>query len=279
MNFDNAKFIIIPAPIEKTVSYGAGTANGPQAILDAWPNLEFYDEDTDSEPQNYGIHTLTPENYENLTIEESINKLEQICLPIFKDKKIPFVLGGEHSLSIAPIRALKKINNDFTVIHLDAHADLREEYEGAKSSHACIMKRVYDENIPFISLGIRSLSKEESILIKQNNLNIFYAKDIVRDIKTIDIALKKIKTKNIYITFDIDVFDPSIIPATGTPEPGGLNWYDIMYVFEKLRDSQKNILGFDLVELAPRKEMPASDFICAKLIFKAMALIQLKIKN
>ncbi|MBU0651201.1 agmatinase [bacterium] len=272
-SYDKAKFVIIPAPIEKTVSYGHGAKLGPESIIQASPFLEFYDEDLGVEPQNQGICTLKSYDYEPLSIEKALIKLQEICFTVFKDKKVPFILGGEHSISIAPVKALKQINDKFTVIHFDAHTDLRDEYESSKNSHACVMKRIFEENIPAISLGIRSVSKEEADFIKQNNMKIYYAKEIAETRNKIDQALSQIKTNDIYITFDIDVFDPSIIPTTGTPEPGGLFWYDIIYFLEKLRGLKKNILGFDLVELAPDKNLSHPQFTCAKLIFKTMSYL------
>jgi agmatinase len=270
-SYKDSKFIIVPAPLEKTVSYGTGTSNGPHSIIKASPQLEFYDQDLDCEPQTKGICTLKPLNFTNIPIETCLDKLQKICFQIFKDKKIPLILGGEHSLSIAPIKALKQLNTDFEILHFDAHADLRQEYEGSIFSHACVMKRIFDENIASVSLGIRSYSKEESIFIKQNNLNIYSAEQIINNKETIDNALSSLKSKNIYITFDVDVFDPSIMPSTGTPEPGGLNWYHIMYAFRKLKELNKNVLGFDLVELAPIDNLIHPNFTCAKLLFKTMA--------
>lgn len=272
-DYKNAKFAIFPVGLEKTVSYCHGTKHGPKAIINASPHLEFYDEDTGKEPQNQGIVTLKPLDFEQLSIEESFKKIKNIYSKLCQDKKITFVLGGEHSITPIFTECLKNLYPDFTVLHFDAHADLCYEYEGSKYSHACPMHRIFEQNIPVVSLGTRSLCKQEAMFIKENNLNIFYAKDIVKDSKTIDKALSTLASSNVYISFDVDVFDPAIMPSTGTPEPGGLNWYHIMYTFEKLKQLKKNIIGFDLVELAPHKEFIHPAFTCAKLIYKAMAYL------
>ena len=270
--YEQAKFIIISAPLEKTVSYLGGTKFGPEEIIKASPFLEFYDEDTETEPQDKGICTLKPLDFENKNIEQSLDLIYDSCKQIIKDKKIPYILGGEHSISQAPVKAFKDcIGNDFCVLHFDAHTDLRNSYENTKHSHAAVLKRIFELDIKHVSIGIRSVSKEEAVFIKENNIHICYAKNI--DKQKIDLAFSKLTSKNIYITFDIDVFDPSLIPATGTPEPGGISWDNALYCFEKLKQLNKNIIGFDLVELSPMPNLEHPNFTAAKLIYKTMAYL------
>jgi agmatinase len=188
------------------------------------------------------------------------------------DKKIPIILGGEHTVSAPPIRACKKAFPNLSVVHFDAHADLRDEYEGTRLSHACVMRRVYDANVPFVQIGIRSHSVEEAKFIKESRIHKpFYAHEIHSSDKWMDETLKLL-TDNVYLTFDVDAFDPSFMPSTGTPEPGGMRWHQVTEFFRRLA-SAKRIVGADFVELAPRKNEPAPDFAVARLVYKLIGYI------
>ncbi|MDD5382318.1 MAG: agmatinase [Candidatus Margulisbacteria bacterium] len=257
------KFVIIPCPHEATTSYGRGTKHGPAAILKALPHVEEFDEELGFETTaKADIKILKP-----LPLSSLVPRL----LTIFKEGSIPVILGGEHSITPVIVKAAAEQYKNLSVLQLDAHADLRDSFQGKKNSHACVMRRVL-EICPAVQAGIRSISKEEWEWAKQTG-----------QIKKIHFAEKlelveKIEDqlgKNVYITIDVDVFDPSVIPATGTPEPGGMFWYEVLDILSRVcRD--KNVIGFDVVELAPRKGDIASDFTIAKLVYKTMGYLTIK---
>lgn len=262
--YDNAYFVVVPSPYEKTTSYGKGTKNGPQGICTASEQVELYDEELGKEVYHRGIATLK-------SVSE-LDELEKITSKILADKKFPIVLGGEHTISAAPIRACKKIYKNLSVVHFDAHADLRDEYEGTKLSHACVMRRVHEAGVPIVQVGIRNHSLEEGEFIKSAKLNRpFYAHEIYSSNFWMDEVIKLL-SDDVYISFDVDAFDPSVVPSTGTPEPGGMNWYQVVTFFKKLAET-KNIVGADFVELSPVKDHPAPDFAVAKLIYKLICYI------
>ncbi len=263
-DYKKARAAIIPVPYEGTVTYGKGASKGPEAIIDASKNMETYDEELNKVICEIGISTLKPVKIEKMP-EMVINNLYKEIKKTIEDRKFPVVLGGEHSISFGAVKAFKDKYPDLTVLQLDAHADLRDEYEGSKYSHACVMRRVL-EVCPAVQVGIRSLSDEEAEFIKQKNIRIFYAKDIYFNSNWFDDVINRL-SNNVYVTFDIDCLDPSLVPSTGTPEPGGLLWYPIIKFLRRLAQ-KKNIVGFDLVELSPIKDMSAPDFLAAKLIYK-----------
>lgn len=259
LQYSSARVVVVPVPYEKTTSYGKGTKNGPRAICDASAQVELYDEELCLEPYKIGINTIGAVS--------TLEGLEKATAGILADKKIPISLGGEHTISAAPIRACKKFYKNLSVCHFDAHADLRDEFEGTPLNHACVMRRVYDAGAPFVQIGIRNHSLEEAEFIKAAGLaRPFYAHEIHLSDAWMDDAIKLLSDE-VYLTFDVDAFDPGIIPSTGTPEPGGLNWYQVTKFFKKLARA-KRIVGADFVELAPRKGEPSSDFTIAKLIYK-----------
>ncbi len=262
--YKDSKVIVVPVPYEKTTSYGKGTKNGPSAIIEASYQTELYDEELKSEPYKIGICNIEPVN--------SLAALEDKTGKILKDKKFPLLLGGEHTISIAPIKAVRKFYPDLSVVQVDAHADLRDEYEGTKDSHACVMRRVFEAGVPFIQVGIRNHSVEEADLLEKNSLKPFYAHEIHSSNDWMDGAIEKLN-KNVYLTFDVDAFDPSLIPGTGTPEPGGLGWYQVVEFLKRLT-AKRNIVGADFVELAPIKGEHRSEFTIAKLIYKFIGYIK-----
>ncbi|MBW2977491.1 agmatinase [Candidatus Woesearchaeota archaeon] len=267
-SYDKSKFVIVSAPYEGTVTWGKGTAKGPSAIIKASQNMELYDEELDKENYKAGICTLKELEAAD-SPEKMVDEIEKTGSSLIKDGKIPVMLGGEHSISTGLVRAFKKKYDDLSVLQLDAHADLRQEYEGSKYSHASVMARVR-EICPAVQVGIRSLSVEESEWIKKDNLPIFFAKDIHDSTDWMDDAISKL-SDNVYITIDLDVFDPSILSATGTPEPGGLRWYQVVKFLRKVCE-QKNIVGFDVVELAPSGDI-SCDFLAAKLVYKLVGYL------
>ena len=265
------KVIVIPFGLEKTVSYGRGTKNGPKEIIKASHQVELYDEELKCEPfKKIGIKTLKPFKI-NKNIKKAINQIAVINQK-FLDKKIfPFTLGGEHSITPGCIKPFIKKYKKLTVLHFDAHADLRESYSGEKFSHASAIKRCIDyKNVSVVSFGIRNISAEEIPTLKKNKtrIKIYWAKDKKKwDLNKFK---KQIKNKNVYITFDVDGLDSSIMPATGTPEPGGIFWDEAL---EILRIACKNsrVVGADVNELAPIKGFNSYNFLVAKLVYKILS--------
>ncbi len=271
-SYPNSEIVIVSAPLEKTVSYGKGTAAAPKAILKASHYVEFYDEETGRELCfEKGICTLNELSFSKIRIDECLNKTYRIVKELLTDNKFVVTLGGEHTVSYAPVKAhLEKFPN-LSVLQIDAHSDLRDTYEGTKYSHACVMARVAEHTKKIVQVGIRAQAKEEAEFIRKNKISTFYARDIRQNKFGRDWKKKVLSklNKNVYITFDVDGFDPSVIPATGTPEPGGLFWDETMDLL-KLVGKEKNIVGFDVVELAPSKHHVASNFITAKLVYKIL---------
>lgn len=271
-SYEKSKIVIIPVPFEATTSYGKGTALGPGAILDASHYVEFFDEEVNRELCfEKGICTLRELQFRNLNIEKALQKIYKTVLREIKNNKFVVTLGGEHSISNPVIRAHFEHYKDFSVLHFDAHSDLRQEYEGSKFSHASFAARVYEFNPDIVQVGIRAQCKEESEFIKKNKIKTFYAYEIRQGkygAKWEDRILKVLK-KNVYITFDVDFLDPSIMPSTGTPEPGGFLWDETLRIL-KMIGKRKNVIGFDVVELAPKKNLPFADFITSKLIYKML---------
>lgn len=271
-NYKDSMIVIISAPLEKTVSYGKGTSRGPEEILRASHYVEFYDEEQSKELCfEKGICTLEQMNFEKLTIEKSLDKIYKEVAKHIDAGKFVVTLGGEHSLSTAPIRANHERYPNLSILQIDAHSDLRQSYEGSKYSHASVMARVAEFNPNIVQVGIRAQSKEENEFRKQKQIKTFYAREIKMGMygeNWKELVVQNL-SDNVYITFDVDGFDPSLLPATGTPEPGGLFWDETMNLLKTI-GLEKNIVGFDVVELAPSKYHPSSSFIAAKLVYKIL---------
>ena len=265
------RVIIVPFGLEKTVSYGGGTKNGPKEIIKASHQVELFDEELNKEPyKEIGIKTIKPFAIPK-KIEKALEKLSNINEKIISENKFPLVFGGEHSITPGSIKPLVKKYDEITLLHFDAHADLRESYQGEKFSHASAIKRCLDfKNIKVVSFGIRNLSQPEMNFYNRNRdrIEIFWCKDKK------DWNLKKLvnlfNKKNVYITFDVDGFDASIMPATGTPEPGGLLWEDVLPIIKKVCQIS-NIIGADINELAPIKNFNSYNFLVAKLAYKILS--------
>ena len=263
--------IVVPFGLEKTVSYGGGTKNGPKEIIKASHQVELFDEELNKEPyKEIGIKTLKPFSIKN-KIESALDQLSKINEDILSSDKFPLVLGGEHSITPGSIKPFAKKYDEITLLHFDAHADLREIYQGEKFSHASAIKRCLDyKNLKVVSFGIRNLSKEEMDFYNNNRdrIEIFWGKDK----QTWDLSLldKFFKNKNVYITFDVDGFDASIMPATGTPEPGGMLWEDVLPIIKKVCQIS-NVVGADINELAPIKNFESYNFLVAKLAYKILS--------
>lgn len=271
--YETSRAVIFPIPLERTTSYETGTRNGPAAILKASQNLELYDEELDTEPyKEIGIHTLPPIDTMDGTLDEVLTEIFTAQVALLDDDKLPVALGGEHSLTPPLVTAVGKKHQNLSVLHIGAHADLRDEYHANVSSHACAMRRVL-EVCPAVQVGIRSLSSEEAQAIPQLSTKIYWAKDIARlPLKSWVAKVLDDLNPNVYVTIDLDGFDPSIIPATGSPEPGGLDWYQVTAVLRAVA-SHKKIVGLDVVELLPQPGHHASDFLAAKLVYKCLGYI------
>jgi agmatinase len=267
------KVVIVPFGLEKTVSYGGGTKNGPTEIIKASHQVELYDEELNYEPyERIGIKTLKPFKISK-DIKKALNNMSRINKEILDKKLFPMTFGGEHSITPGCIAPFVKKYKKICLLHFDAHADLRESYNGEKFSHASAIKRCLDhKNVSVVSFGIRNISKSEIPFLKKNKsrINIFWAKDKLKwNLKKFK---EMIKNKTIYITFDVDGLDASIMPATGTPEPGGLLWDETLNII-KIAAKNSNIVGADINELSPIKGFNTYNFLIAKLAYKILSYI------
>ncbi len=271
-NFDDSRILVLPVSYEGTVSYGTGTGAGAMAIIDASRNMELYEEETDTEVYKIGIHTL-PEFTPRETPESMMAALYEYSRELLESDKFLCMLGGEHSVSAPIIQAHNEKYLNLSVLQIDAHADLRDTYDGTPHSHASIMARVVrDMHIPSVQVGIRSISGDEARDLKSGlPTKIFWARDIVGKTEWMDAAIDAL-TDNVYLTIDIDGLDPSIVPTTGTPEPGGLGWYETLTFIRKLAET-KNVVGMDLVEYSYNANYDSPAFLCSKLIYKCLAYI------
>ncbi len=262
---ETAKVIIQPAPYDGTSTWIKGADRGPAAIIQASANMELYDIETDSELYKNGIHTAEA-IIQNESLEQMAGAVYRKTSDHLEQDKFIVTIGGEHSVSIGAIKAHAEKFNDLTVLQLDAHSDLRDEYEGSRYNHACVMARA-KENCPIVQVGIRSMDYGEKVSLDTNR--VFFAKDIHNNDSYIE-KVVGLLSSNVYITIDLDVFDPSIMPSTGTPEPGGLLWYDILTLLKNVCN-ERSVVGFDVVELCPNENNKAPDFLAAKLIYKLLA--------
>ncbi len=265
-NYKSSKVVILPVPFDKTSSWIKGSAKGPGAIIEASRNMELYDIETNSEVYKKGIHIS--KEITAVNSREMINKVCMNAKKLLDDKKFVVVLGGEHTVSLGTIKAHKEFFNKISILHLDAHFDMRELYNGDKYSHACVMARAREVTKDIVSVGIRSMDLAE--LKNVNRQKVFYASDIRQSKNRIKKVSEKL-SENVYVTIDLDVFDPSVMPSTGTPEPGGLGWYEVIDLLGNI-SKNKNIVGFDVTELCPSRNK-APDFLAAKLIYKLLSFV------
>jgi agmatinase len=270
--YADSQIVILSAPLEKTVSLGRGTSNGPKEILKASHYVEYYDEEQSRELCfEKGICTSYPLNFQKLSQKKSLEIIYSELEKHLDAEKFVVTIGGEHSLSYSTIKAHDKKHKNLSVLQIDAHSDMRDSYEGSKFSHASFMARVAEFNSKIIQVGVRAQCIEEEEFRKQKGIKTFYAREIKMGMygdSWQEIVTKNL-SDNVYITFDLDGFDPSLLPATGTPEPGGLFWDETMNLI-KIIGQDKNIVGFDVTELAPSKNHPASNYTAAKLIYKIL---------
>lgn len=263
--YDESKIIILPVPYDETSTWMKGSDRGPDAILNASPNLEFFDVETMSEAHLSGIHTVDPVT-EKESPEKLVGEVYRRVFSLLDDNKFPVTLGGNHTVPMGVFMAVAEKFDDLTILQLDAHADLRPEYEGSSLNHACAMARAR-EYAPIVQVGIRSMSKEELPFLDSDRM--FFSHQLYRDKSLYKKALEKL-TKNVYLTIDLDVFDPSLMPSTGTPEPGGPDYTELMHFLKEVI-ANRNLVGFDVVELCPNEYDKAPDFVAAKIIYQLLS--------
>ncbi len=270
-SYENARVAVLPVPLERSTSYLQGTAAAPAAIIEASYNVELYDIQLDSEPYLSGIHTLSSLIFpKNESIDISLTKIESAVLRIIQNGKFPVILGGEHTLSYPVFLAFNQRFPELSILHLDAHTDLRDQYLNDPYSHACVMRRIRERTQNIVSIGIRSVSQEEMDYIKSEQPIIYFDHDIQQNGLPIEKILSEL-TENVFVTFDLDAINPAELPSVGTPEPGGLGWYQAVELFEAVF-ANKNVVGFDVVELKPDGINLHSDFWAAKMIYKMIGL-------
>lgn len=262
---ETAKIVILPVPYDGTSTWLKGADKGPAAIIDASAHMELYDIETDSEAYKQNIFTAEAVN-EKSSPEKMAAAVERAAGDFLAQDKFVVTIGGEHSVSIGAIKAHRNKYKNLSILQLDAHSDLRPEYHGSKYCHACVMSRAREIG-PIIQVGIRSMDVSEKPFLDRSR--VFLAEEIYNQAGWEDKAVAKL-TDKVYVTIDLDVFDPAILPSTGTPEPGGLGWYQVLALLKKVV-AEKEIVGFDLVELCPNKNNRSSDFLAAKLIYKLLS--------
>ncbi|MBW2960986.1 agmatinase [Mesonia aestuariivivens] len=260
---DDAKVVLIPVPYDGTSTWQKGADKGPQAFLEASENMELFDIETRTEVYKKGVY-LAPPVTENSSPEKMVESVYKTTKNYINQEKFVTLFGGEHSISIGSIRAFNESFEDLTVVQIDAHADLRKEYEGTKCNHACAVHEA-SKTTNLIQVGIRSMDAEELDYMDENQ--VYFAHDLYED--WMDDAIGQM-TPNVFLTIDLDAFDPSILPSTGTPEPGGLFWYETLD-FLRMIFKKKNVVGFDIVELCPNPSEKSSDFLAAKLYYKMLS--------
>ena len=262
---ETAKIVLIPVPYDGTSTWQKGADKGPEALLHAADNMELYDIETDTEVYKQGIHVTEPIT-EASSPEAVVNEVHETVKKHIKKNKFVTVVGGEHSISIGTIRAFNETFDDLTVLHIDAHADLRKSYLGSKFNHACAVYEA-SQTTNLVQVGIRSMDALELSVMDEER--VFFAHDMATEEFWSD-AVVELLTDNVFITFDLDALDPSIMPSTGTPEPGGLLWYETLDFLKKVFE-EKNVVGFDIMELCPKKMNKAPDMLAARLYYKMLS--------
>ena len=262
---ETAKIVLIPVPYDGTSTWQKGADKGPKAFLNASENMELYDIETGTEVYRQGVY-LADAVTENASPEAMVEAVHKATKKYIKRNKFVTIFGGEHSISIGTIRAFNEMYPSLTVLHIDAHADLRKEYDGSTCNHACAVYEA-SQTTNLIQVGIRSMDVMEKTGMDEEKT--YFAHVMAVDDTWMDSAIDQM-TDNVFITFDLDAFDPSIMPSTGTPEPGGLLWYETLD-FLKQVFKEKNVVGFDIVELCPNKKEKSSDFLAAKLYYKMLS--------
>ena len=266
----DAKFVVVPVPYDLTSTYQSGSRRGPDAILDASANMELYDEELRKETYLAGIHTLVPLAADARGPEKMVASVREQITRVLVHGKIPVMLGGEHSISLGAVQAMQEKYPALSVLQLDAHADLRDSYQGSPYSHAAVARRIA-EICPLVQVGIRSMSVEEAVFMAAGTVRTLTV-DTIRADKGWQEKVLEYLSGDVYVTIDLDVFDPAIMPSTGTPEPDGLAWRDVLSLLRQL-SRRRRIRGFDVVELAPVPGLVAPDFLAAKLVYRLMGYL------
>src|SRR6266851_155077 len=267
-DFDNARVVILPIPLDRTTTYVAGTRNGPREILVASARMELWDEETATDVHGIGIYTLPEMQLPFATMGEVVAEIRRVAGELVVRGKFPMILGGEHSITAPVVAALAANHKGLSVLQIDAHADLRDSYLSTPHNHACAMRRVLD-HARANQVGIRSLSTEEAAAVPSLATKIFYDYNMRQDPKWIDRVVESLG-ESVYITIDADGLDPAIMPAVGTPEPGGLSWYETLALLRRVI-AERRVVGCDLVELSPIPGNVAPNFLCAKLAYKILS--------
>ena len=265
LGFESARALVWPIPYERTTSYVKGAGRGPQALIAASHQIELYDEELDWVPAELGIGTLEPFSDQGLSEPEAVDALTAECRALLDAGKFVVGVGGEHTLTVGLVRAYAEHVPGLWVVQIDAHSDIRDVYEGSPLSHACVMARV-QEVAPFVGVGIRSTDGSERLRLRAPS-RFFYAHEMRADSSWIERALASIQGEKVYVTLDLDGLDPSEMPSVGTPEPGGLRWYELLDFLRRLAEA-KEVVGFDVVELCPQAGQHRSDVLAAKLLYK-----------
>jgi agmatinase len=269
---DRAQVVLLPVPYEASTSYMEGTRRGPEAILAASRHVELYDHELDGEPYRVGVHTYSPVHLTAGGPEAALAELRQRYAEVCERGHFVIMLGGEHSITQAPVLYwADRLEDDLSILQFDAHADLRDSFHGTPWSHACVMRRVVDRVRP-VGVGIRGIDTEERVLIDQLGLTMVFGEELESE-DWLDRAIEGLDSDNVYISFDVDFFDPAYVPATGTPEPGGGTWAQAMALLRRVF-VEKNVVAADVVELAPIPGMVAPDFLVAKLVYKMIGYWQ-----
>ena len=264
---EKSRVVVLPVPYERTVSYGVGTKNGPSAIIEASHYVELYDDELDEETYRIGVHTLPAWLPENMEPASCVEELEGVVSGVLEKSKFVLTLGGEHSIARGPIAAHRARYPGLSILHFDAHGDLRDEYEGQKFSHACAARRWVELDLPTVQVGIRSISREEVDFVRQKgNIRVVSNREMHRSDDWIDGAFGLLGD-DVYVTFDVDFFDGSLVPGTGTPEPGGGTYDQALNILRRLATARR-IVGADVVEHSPVPGNRAPDFMIAKLCYK-----------
>ncbi len=272
-SYEASRVVILPIPYEATTTYRKGCENGPDALLVASEQLEYYDDELDREPGwDARIYThaaiADTRNRQPISSEQMLQVTRETVSQLIQDDKFVIALGGEHSITTGIVEAYRLASSEpFTVVQIDAHGDLRHEYEGSIHNHACVMRRIVEMGLPTLAVGIRSLCQEEADLIKAKSLSVMWAREIARDPNWCDRALSQIPTQRVFITIDLDGIDPASMPGVGTPEPGGLDWYALTHFLRQVCQTHQ-VLGCDVMELAPVVDSVVSQFTAAKLVYK-----------
>jgi len=267
-NFEQARVVILPIPLDRTTSYVPGTRTGPHEILVASSHMELWDEETQTDVHGIGIYTLPEMEFPFSRMDEIVEEIRRVVAELLKRDKFPMILGGEHSITGPIVKAVAAKHRNLSVLQIDAHADMRDTFMGTPHNHACAMRRV-SECAAVTQVGIRSLSPEEAQAIPSLPTKVFYDFNMRQQADWMDRVVDSL-AEPVYITIDVDGMDPAIMPATGTPEPGGLSWYELLALLRKTIEKRK-VVGCDIVELAPMPGNVAPNFLCAKLVYKILS--------